>query len=561
MVERNTKSKLLRACGYIRVSSEDQVEGYSLAYQTEAIQSYCRDRYKLDRIYEEPGVSGKTVHKRDAFQQMYHDCLDGRYDVVLVWKLDRFTRDIETGVASFFHLKNHGILIVSVSDGLTSESDDLMTLLSIGIADKYRKDLIVNVKRGMRTKLKGGDPRIGLAGQPIARYWDDGAKMFRLKEDEAAEWREAAKTYAAGIPAKDIAEDFKKRGSKTIPTTAVNVRRKLRKGLGSKHTIHFDGEVFEFPCEPIVDEKTERAVIALMDKRRHAPNIKPEKFLLGGYLFCAGCGKKLTSWNGYKKKERRYVHQDRQGCEAVKTVRADYINKAVLKECFLVFGDKKSFEAAIQHHLPDAKAREEIESDTSRLRRQLAKHRKNQETILDKVLNADLTPSIIDGLNRRAEQVEKNIEQTQDELTEKERRLASMGSVEDYKAAADQIHSDWKTVYSGWDAMQDMPYRNRKHLIDLMFDGVDENGRPYGVYIQDVGGKGKVFDYEVYGRFTEGSRFMKGDDSDYFGKEMEGIEAGWDRDFQAQKRAHRANRKSCCLKMGGTGLEPVASCL
>jgi hypothetical protein len=117
---------------------------------------------------------------------MCRDGYAGKFNVVIVWKFDRFTRDVETGVASFFGLKNKGIKIVSLQDGVTSDSDDMMSLLSIGMAAKYRKDLIVNIKRGTRTKLKQGDPRIGLAGQPIARYWDEKDRIFKLKEDEAA---------------------------------------------------------------------------------------------------------------------------------------------------------------------------------------------------------------------------------------------------------------------------------------------------------------------------------------------------------------------------------------
>jgi predicted site-specific integrase-resolvase len=50
MVEQIDKSKL-RAVGYIRVSSKDQVEGYSLDFQTEAIQDYCKNKYDLKKLY------------------------------------------------------------------------------------------------------------------------------------------------------------------------------------------------------------------------------------------------------------------------------------------------------------------------------------------------------------------------------------------------------------------------------------------------------------------------------------------------------------------------------
>ena len=557
MEQRDSK---IRAAGYIRVSSKDQVEGYSLDYQAEAIQNYCKDKYDLKKIYREEGISGKNVRERDAFQQMCTDGYAGKFDVVIVWKLDRFTRDIETGVASFFGLKNSGIKIISLQEGLTSDSDNMMTLLSIGMADKYRKDLIVNIKRGMRTKLNSGDPRIGLAGQPIARYWDEKDRIFRLIKEEAVEWLTAAKQYRAGVSVAEIGRLSKDRGSRIIPTSGVNIRRHLRYGLGDKHKVHYDGEVFEFPCEPIVDEKTEKAVIDLMDKRKSAPNVKPEKFLLSGYIFCAGCGKKLTSLSRTKRTERRYIHSDRKDCKAINTIRVDYIDEAVLKECFLVFGgDKKAYEEAIKEHLPDAEVRKGIESEISNLKRLLAKYERDKEIILDKVLNDNLNSSIIDGLNQRAEHIEKSAERAQDELLQKEQRLRSMMTVDEYKATAEKIHSFWQKVYTGWGAMEDMGWRNRKYLTDLMFDGIDENGRPYGVYVKNVGGK--VFDYEIYGRFAVGSRFMKNDDYDYYGTETESIQAEWERSFQAEKAAYRRNSKSYGLKMGGTGLEPVTSCV
>ena len=113
---------------------------------------------------------------------------------------------------------------------------------------------------------------------------------------------------------------------------------------------------------------------------------------------------------------------------------------------------------------------------------------------MDKVLNEKLSSSVIDGLNCRAEEIEKSAEQAQNELEQKEQRLSSMMTVDEYKAKAERILSFWKRVYTGWDAMENMSWKNRKYLIDLMFDGVDEDGRPYGVYVKNIGGK--VFDYK-----------------------------------------------------------------
>ncbi len=199
--------------------------------------------------------------------------------------------------------------------------------------------------------------------------------------------------------------------------------------------------------------------------------------------------------------------------------------------------------------------RKEIESNIKDLKRLLFQTSRDKELILDKVLNQNLNSTIIDGLNQRADNIDKRIIETQDELQQKEQRLESMMTVDEYKATAKKIHRYWQSVYDGWGAMEDMSYENRKYLIDLMFDGVDENDRPYGVYVHNI--EGKVFEYEIYGRFAVGSRFMKNDDYDYFGKETESIQAGWEEEFQTEKAAYRSNSKSCGLAMGDTGLEPV----
>jgi site-specific DNA recombinase len=552
-------SKKLKAAGYIRVSSKDQVDGYSLDYQTESIQNYCKDKYDLVEIYSEQGISGKTVSERDAFQDMYRDALSGKFEVIVIWKLDRFTRDIESGVASFYGLKKKGIQIFSIQEGQVSEND-IITLMSICMADKFSKDLIVNVKRGMKAKLKSGDPRIGLAGEPIARYWDEENKIFRLKEDEAAEWRTVAKQYITGISVDEIGKQSKERGSKTIPTSGVNIRKKLKRGLGNKHIIHCDGEVFEFASEPIVDEKIEKAVLKLIEKRTFAPHVKPDKYLLSGYIRCADCSKKLNSHIKTKDGLTYYIHTNRNGCNAIKSIRVDYIDEAVLKECFVVLGgDKKAFDEAVKQHLPDADARREIEKEINSLKRQLSKYDRDKEIILDKVLTQNLNCSIIDGLNKRAEQIDKSVEQAKRDLYKKEQSLNSMMSVEEYQAMAEKIYDYWQRVYTGWGAMEDMDWKNRRYLIDLMFDGTDEDGRAYGVYVKKI--KGKVFEYEIYGRFSVGSRFLKNDDFDYYGAETEPIQAEWRKQLEAEREAYFKSKNSSCLEMGGTGLEPVTSCV
>src|SRR5215208_4185005 len=92
-----TTTRTIRAALYERVSSEEQVEGYSLDAQDRAGRLY-RDAHawEIAQVYRDEGRSARTddLTKRPAFQQMLADAEAGLIDVVVVHKLDRFARNL-----------------------------------------------------------------------------------------------------------------------------------------------------------------------------------------------------------------------------------------------------------------------------------------------------------------------------------------------------------------------------------------------------------------------------------------------------------------------------------
>jgi site-specific DNA recombinase len=87
----------LRAAAYIRVSSEEQLEGHSLDAQRRAIEQACAERgWQIVAWYADEGVSAHTddIAKRPAFHQMVEDAQRHRFDAVVVHKLDRFARSV-----------------------------------------------------------------------------------------------------------------------------------------------------------------------------------------------------------------------------------------------------------------------------------------------------------------------------------------------------------------------------------------------------------------------------------------------------------------------------------
>src|SRR5918997_2808474 len=109
----------IRAAAYIRVSSEEQLDGHSLDAQRRAIESACDERgWTLVAWYADEGVSAHTddITKRPAFHRMVQDAHARRFDAVVVHKLDRFARSVVVALSTFKELNDLGISLLSLSE-------------------------------------------------------------------------------------------------------------------------------------------------------------------------------------------------------------------------------------------------------------------------------------------------------------------------------------------------------------------------------------------------------------------------------------------------------------
>ena len=158
----------MRVVGYIRVSSKKQIEGYSLKLQTTKIKDYCKlMEYELVEIYEDKGISGMSLNKRDGFKDMVEYLKSNQIDGVVVFSLSRLGRKM-TDVVSFLEvLKNNGKMFYSVKEGLSN--DDKIGGLIMNILSSINqfeveqiRERITDVKREKKSKgLVYGKPRYG----------------------------------------------------------------------------------------------------------------------------------------------------------------------------------------------------------------------------------------------------------------------------------------------------------------------------------------------------------------------------------------------------------------
>jgi site-specific DNA recombinase len=149
----------MRAVAYIRVSSEEQVEGWSLEAQEEKCKQLAEARgYHMTKMYVEPGRSAKT-DLRPAFQRMMSDAEAKRFDVIIVHKLDRFSRSLLDVVKNVGRLKKAKVHLVSVSENwidTTNTMGEMMLYLFAFLAQWDNENRARETAKGKEARAKAG---------------------------------------------------------------------------------------------------------------------------------------------------------------------------------------------------------------------------------------------------------------------------------------------------------------------------------------------------------------------------------------------------------------------
>jgi site-specific DNA recombinase len=151
----------MRAALYARVSSEEQVEGYSIDAQRRAFQTLVQGRgWTAYREYIEEGKSARTedISKRPVFKEMIADGLAGRFDVLIVHKLDRFSRNLRITLEYFDKLQKYGISFFSISEQIdfTTPSGKVHLALLGAFAQYYSDNLSQETKKGWAERRAQG---------------------------------------------------------------------------------------------------------------------------------------------------------------------------------------------------------------------------------------------------------------------------------------------------------------------------------------------------------------------------------------------------------------------
>lgn len=388
---------------YARYSSDRQTE-QSIEGQLRDCREYAqRNDIAIVGTYIDRATTG-TNDNREQFQKMLKDSDKKSFDYVLVYKLDRFSRNKYEMAIHRKHLKDNGIKILSAKENIpeTPEGVLLESLLE-GMNQYYSEELSQKTKRGLReTRIKGN-----YMGGPINYGYsvvhetlgEQTVAKVAVNEDEAPVLLHIFEAYAAGNRIPDIVRELDDKGIKnrgnpfTVNSIYFMLQQEKYTGV---YTIH--GETFTHIYPAIIPKELYQIVRKRVDANKTGKHVIGIDYILMGKCFCGYCGRQLRSAAGtttdgtilryyrcpYSKKDPN-CHNQSVRKEALESIVTEALTKEIAKPENIALITDKVFELYCAKFTGD--------SDLRRYERELAATDRAITNILKAIEEGIFTPS------------------------------------------------------------------------------------------------------------------------------------------------------------------------
>ncbi len=312
---------------YYRVSGKEQLQGYSLDAQVRALEAWSAQHgHEITARYPEPARSARKEDERTrpAFNQMLADAEAGRFDVVVVHKLDRFARNRRVAFEAFHRLGKAGVGFVSLTENMdySTPAGQLMLTMLVGMAQFYSDNLAFETKKGKGERKAQGLPNgllpfgttkgaDGLAVLDTEARWCDLASRVEVVPAEGL--RLAFELAAAGKSDREVAKALNAAGHRTSGNRGQNPLTKDTVRVILQNRFYLgelpDGDGGWLPgkhgamVDPVLFERAQAQRAANTDRPRWTES-KRSPWGLSGVAVCGGCGKPITALSHVSGKRR-----------------------------------------------------------------------------------------------------------------------------------------------------------------------------------------------------------------------------------------------------------------
>ncbi|WP_302276673.1 recombinase family protein [Faecalibacterium prausnitzii] len=414
---------------YARYSSDSQREA-SIEGQLRDCKDYAeKNGITVVGTYIDRAYSAKTDDRPD-FQRMIKDSAKKIFDVVLVWKLDRFARNRYDSARYKTQLKKNGVKLMSATE-IISDGPEGIILESVleGYAEYYSADLAEKVVRGQTENILKGRCN---GGRGTFGYTLDSERKFHIDPLTSPFVMESFKKYNEGSTMKEIRDWLNENGIKN-PVGGAFTYNSVEHILKNRRYIvelKFRDVVVPDAVPPIVPLELFEDVQEKIAKNKKAPARRKaeDDYLLTTKLFCGYCGALMFGESGTSRtgKVHRYYKcataKKHKSCKK-KTVRKQWLEDLVVNQTMQLVKDDAAMESII------AKVMELQNKENTNIPL-YEKQLRDAESGIQNMLNAIQAGILTSSTKERLEQLEETKRELEARIAEE--KLAKPKVTEDF---------------------------------------------------------------------------------------------------------------------------------
>ena len=526
--------KKLRCYLYTRVSTQMQVDGYSLDAQLDRLKKEADHRsMQVVTTFSDEGKSGKNTTGRPQFQEMMRriqNSNEDHVDYVLVFKLSRFGRNAADVLNNLQTMQDFGVNLICVEDGIDSASAAGKILFPVlaGVAELERENIQAQTMAGRWQKAREGKWNGGQA--PYGYRIKDGVLVIEESEailvrlifekyvqsdmgiNRIAKWLNengySKQPRQNGIYSQ-ISETFVK-GVLDNPVYNGKIaygRRKNEKIEGTRNEYHTvkqaEYEIFDGKHEPIISDdlwqaaQVKRGLNAYKREKRYSLE---HAHILSGLVKCPVCGASMYGVVNRKKKKDGsgefytdmwyYICKNTksvsgQRCTYTKHIRQDDVDEQVRRVVQEALRNM-DFTQDIMKSIGTDTNLDALQEKVNTLAAAKKKEERQKAKLLSKIMELDaddeLYDAMYDDLQGLLRQRMKHIAELDTKINQVNIAIQNAGSK---AATAEEVYTIMRNIV---DMMDIMPERDEQEIMHILLDSVQiyPERQPNGLWIKSV---------------------------------------------------------------------------
>jgi len=515
----------MRAAVYARVSSEEQAERGTIKNQIEFATKYC-DLHQIEIVdfYKDDGITGIIpLEERPEGKRLLEDAKNKKFDLVLVYRLDRLGRSARIILNAVHEMEQNGVKVKSMTEPFDTGDANGRFLLTVlaGVADLERETILERMWHGTNRAARTGKWLGGIVPYGY-RVNEDGfleinedllpglemseADVIRtiyylIAEQGYSTIKVADYLNALGVPTAYVKDGRQvTRGKRKVNTSGIWTPGRIRNMIVNTtyKGIHYYGkrskknrELIPREVPAIVPEEIwEKAQQKLKENQLEATKNAKRKYLLRGLIKCGLCG--LTyqgqSYKSSGGKSRAYYvcggktayRGPLQGKCPSKNLPAEWIENLVWEECVKFIENPGETIKELANTMETKKTqRKELEQEKQMALKALKERELERQDILDlyrkKLITADDVEKQFQKIKEEMETLEKRVREIEEQIITEETLLSSFNTAEELLA---NLRAKLEN---------NPPFEVRREIVRTLVKEIvvdtkfDEKNRPYAI--------------------------------------------------------------------------------